>query len=102
MRKPWALVLGAIFEADLPPEQYAYHPNRSALDAVRHVHKLLTSGHGQVVDADLSGYFDSIPHPTCLNAPGTNSTGTVPRDSYAARRVRIFMTAYLPEWLVAR
>src|SRR6188768_2366079 len=56
------LVLEPIFEADLPPEQYAYRPNRSALDAVRHVHKLLTTGHGQVVDADLSGYFDSIPH----------------------------------------
>jgi len=56
------LVLEAIFEADLQPEQYAYRPNSSALDAVRHVHKLLCTGHGQVVDADLSGYFDSIPH----------------------------------------
>jgi len=56
------LVLEPIFGADLPPEQYAYRPNSSALDAVRHVHKLLTTGHGQVVDADLSGYFDSIPH----------------------------------------
>jgi RNA-directed DNA polymerase len=56
------LVLEPIFETDLQPEQYAYRPDRSALDAVRHVHKLLTSGHGQVVDADLSGYFDSIPH----------------------------------------
>ncbi|MDQ3223347.1 MAG: reverse transcriptase domain-containing protein, partial [Gemmatimonadota bacterium] len=56
------LVLEPIFQADLPPEQYAYRPNRGALDAVRHVHKLLTTGHGQVVDADLSGYFDSIPH----------------------------------------
>ncbi len=56
------LVLEPIFEADLQPEQYAYRPERSALDAVRHVHKLLTTGHGQVVDADLSGYFDSIPH----------------------------------------
>ncbi len=56
------LVLEPIFQADLPPEQYAYRPESSALDAVRHVHRLLTSGHGQVVDADLSGYFDTIPH----------------------------------------
>jgi group II intron reverse transcriptase/maturase len=56
------LVLGPVFEADLPPEQYAYRPNSSALDAVKHVYKLLNTGHGQVVDADLSGYFDSIPH----------------------------------------
>jgi group II intron reverse transcriptase/maturase len=56
------LILGPIFEADLPPEQYAYRPDRSALDAIRHVHALLTTGHAQVVDADLSGYFDSIPH----------------------------------------
>ncbi len=56
------LVLEPIFEADLQPEQYAYRPDRSALDAVRQVHKLLNTGHGEVVDADLSGYFDSIPH----------------------------------------
>jgi len=56
------LVLGAIFEADLQPEQYAYRPERSALDAVRKVHALVNTGHTEVVDADLSGYFDSIPH----------------------------------------
>jgi RNA-directed DNA polymerase len=56
------VILEPIFEADLQPEQYAYRPDRSALDAVRHVHKLLNTGHGQIVDADLSGYFDSIPH----------------------------------------
>jgi RNA-directed DNA polymerase len=56
------LVLEPIFEADLEPEQYAYRPDRSALDAVRQVHGLLRSGHTEVVDADLSGYFDSIPH----------------------------------------
>ena len=56
------LVLEPIFEADLQPEQYAYRPDRSALDAVRQVHKLLIIGHREVVDADLRGYFDNIPH----------------------------------------
>jgi len=56
------LVLEPIFEADLPREQYAYRADRSALDAVQHVHKLINTGHGQIVDADLSSYFDSIPH----------------------------------------
>ena len=56
------LVLSPIFEADLQPEQYAYRPDRSALDAVRHVHSLLKSRHWEVIDADLSGYFDTIPH----------------------------------------
>lgn len=56
------LVLGPIFEADLPTEQYAYRPGRSALDAVRRVHALANTGHGEVVDADVKGYFDEIPH----------------------------------------
>src|SRR5262249_15655938 len=56
------LVLEPIFEADLPPEQYAYQTDRSALDAVQHVHKLINTGHEQIVDADLSSYFDSVPH----------------------------------------
>ncbi|HWO29400.1 MAG TPA: group II intron reverse transcriptase/maturase [Candidatus Acidoferrum sp.] len=62
------LVLEPIFEADLQPEQYAYRPERSALDAVRQVHQLLHSGHEQIVDADLSGYFDSIPHAELLKS----------------------------------
>src|SRR5262250_2212181 len=55
-------VLEPIFEADLQPEQYAYRQDRSALDAVKRVHKLINTGHGEIVDADLSGYFDSVPH----------------------------------------
>src|ERR1700719_372725 len=62
------LVLEPIFEADLQPEQYAYRRDRSALDAVRHVPKLINTGHGEIVDADLSGYFDSIPHAELLQS----------------------------------
>ncbi len=62
------LVLEPIFEADLQPEQYAYRKDRSALDAVRDVHKLINTGHGEIVDADLSSYFDSIPHAELLKS----------------------------------
>jgi RNA-directed DNA polymerase len=56
------LILEPIFEVELQPEQHAYRPDRSALDAVRAVHALVNTGHTEVVDADVSGYFDSIPH----------------------------------------
>lgn len=61
-------VLEPIFEADLQPEQYAYRPNCSAQDAVGAVHRLLVTGHRQVIDADLSGYFDTIPHPELMKS----------------------------------
>jgi RNA-directed DNA polymerase len=56
------LVLEPIFEADLPPEQYAYRPGRNAQQAVVKVEELLIRGHREVVDADLADYFGSIPH----------------------------------------
>src|ERR1700681_3477430 len=62
------LILEPIFEADLQPEQYAYRRDRSALDAGNRVHKLIYAGHQEIVDADLSSYFDSIPHSELLKA----------------------------------
>jgi RNA-directed DNA polymerase len=56
------LVLEPIFEADLPPELYAYRPGRNAQQAVIDVEELLFRGHPEVVDADLADYFGSIPH----------------------------------------
>jgi group II intron reverse transcriptase/maturase len=56
------LVLEPILEADLQPEQYAYRPERSAHDAIKAVHSLVNTGHTEVIDADLSSYFDTIPH----------------------------------------
>src|SRR3990172_4861949 len=56
------LVIEPIFEADLEPNAYGYRPRRSAKDAIQRVHQLLCKGYTDVVDADLSKYFDTIPH----------------------------------------
>jgi group II intron reverse transcriptase/maturase len=62
------LVLEPIFEADLPPEQYAYRTGRNAQQAVVEVEELLFHGHPEVVDADLADYFGSIPHAELLKS----------------------------------
>jgi RNA-directed DNA polymerase len=62
------LVLEPIFEADLPPEQYAYRRGRNAQQAVIEVEELLFRGHPEVVDADLADYFGSIPHAELLKS----------------------------------
>ena len=62
------LILEPIFEADFTDNAYGYRPRRSALGAVRAVHEALKSGHHHVVDADLSKYFDTIPHAELLRS----------------------------------
>jgi hypothetical protein len=56
------LVLEPILEADLDPAAYGYRPERSAGQAIQLVLTLLRQGYIDVVDADLSKYFDTIPH----------------------------------------
>jgi len=56
------LVLEPIFEADLEDCAHGYRPKRSARDAVEKVHEAICGGNTDVVDADLSKYFDTIPH----------------------------------------
>jgi RNA-directed DNA polymerase len=56
------LVLEPVFEADLPPEQYAYRPQRNAQQAAVQVQELMFRSRPDVVDADLADYFGSIPH----------------------------------------
>jgi group II intron reverse transcriptase/maturase len=62
------LVLEPIFEADLPPEIYAYRAGRNAQQAAVAVEELLFRGHLDVVDADLADYFGSIPHADLLKS----------------------------------
>ncbi len=56
------LVLEPIFEADFDDSAYGYRPGRSAQEAIQEVHATLCKGYTDVVDADLSKYFDTIPH----------------------------------------
>ncbi len=56
------LILEPIFEADLEPNTYGYRPRKSAGDAIQKVDELLHKGYTEIVDADLSKYFDTIPH----------------------------------------
>ena len=62
------LVLEPIFEADFEDNAYGYRPKRGGADAIREVHRLICRGYTDVVDADLSKYFDTIPHSDLLKS----------------------------------
>ena len=62
------LILEPIFEADFDERAYGYRPGRTAQDALRKVHESLCEGYTDVVDADLSRYFDTIPHSELMQA----------------------------------
>jgi RNA-directed DNA polymerase len=55
-------VIEPIFERDFAEHSYGFRPGRGCKDALRRVDELLKAGYVYVVDADLKGYFDSIPH----------------------------------------
>ncbi len=56
------LVVEPIFEVDFDESAYGYRPRRGGADAIKEVHRLICRGYTDVVDADLSKYFDTIPH----------------------------------------
>jgi RNA-directed DNA polymerase len=60
------LVLMPIFEADMHEHSYAYRPGRNAHQALAAIRQGIEAGQFEVIDADLSGYFDSIPHRTLM------------------------------------
>jgi RNA-directed DNA polymerase len=86
------LVLEPIFEADLEPEQHAYRSEHSAQEAVRQVERLIRTGHTEVVDADLSGYFDSIPHAELMKSVSRRIS-----DSRILRLIKLWAEAPVEE-----
>jgi len=86
------LVLEPIFEADLEPNAYGYRPERSAKDAVQEVHRGLREGYWEVVDADLSRYFDTIPHAELLQSLARRIA-----DGKLLRLLKLWLTAAVEE-----
>ena len=86
------LVLEPIFEADLEPTAYGYRPGRSAIDAVKSVHRLLCQGFTDVVDADLSKYFDTIPHDELLRSIAARVV-----DRHVLRLIKMWLKAPVEE-----
>jgi RNA-directed DNA polymerase len=87
------LLLEPIFEADFDPNAYGYRPKRSAQDAIQKVHKLLCNGYADVVDADLSKYFDTIPHSELLKCVARR---IVDRDML--RLIKMWLKVPVAEW----
>src|SRR5436309_3679797 len=86
------LVLEPIFEADFEDNAYGYRPVRGAVDAVKEVHRLICRGYTDVVDADLSKYFDSIPHSELMKSVARRIA-----DGQVLRLIKLWLKAPIEE-----
>jgi len=86
------IVLEPIFEADFEDSAYGYRPRRSAVDAVKEAHRLICRGYTDVVDADLSKYFDTIPHADLLRSVARRIV-----DRHVLRLIKLWLKAPVEE-----
>jgi len=86
------LVLEPIFEADFEDCAYGYRPKRSAGDAIKTTHRLIRRGYAEVVDADLSKYFDTIPHAELMQSVARRIV-----DAKALRLIKLWLTSPVEE-----
>src|SRR5947208_1724011 len=103
------LVLEPIFEADFEDNAYGYRPARGAVDAVKEVHRHICRGYTDVVDVDLSRYFDSIPHAELLKSVArrigggkSNTRGTPQGGVTSPLLANIYMNRFLKHWRLTR
>jgi retron-type reverse transcriptase len=88
------MILGSIFDADLPDEQHAYREGRDAGEAVKRASCLLNlDAHREVIDADLTSYFDTIPHPELMKCLARRIT-----DSKVLRLIKMWLEAPAEEY----
>jgi RNA-directed DNA polymerase len=81
-------VLEPIFEREFAEHSYGFRPERSCKDALRRANRLLEQGYTSIIDADIKGYFDSIPHDRLMERI---------RAKIADGRVRALVQAYLDQ-----
>jgi RNA-directed DNA polymerase len=86
------LVLEPIFEADFEDSAYGYRPGRRGTDAIKEVHRLICRGYTDVVDADLSKYFDEIPHADLLKSVARRIV-----DRHVLRLIKLWLKAPVEE-----
>jgi RNA-directed DNA polymerase len=86
------LVLEPIFEADLEDSAYGYRPGRGGVDAIKEVHRLIRRSYTDVVDADLSKYFDTIPHADLLKSVARRIV-----DRHVLRLIKLWLKAPIEE-----
>src|SRR5664279_3233680 len=86
------LVIEPVLEADLSPYTFGYRPKKSALDAIKIVQGMLNQGYTDVVDADLSKYFDTIPHSELLKSIAARIS-----DRHILRLIKMWLKAPVEE-----
>src|SRR4029450_13412721 len=86
------LVLEPIFEADFEDSAYGYRPGRSGTDAIKDVHRHICRGYSDVVDADLSKYFDTIPHRDLMQSVARRIV-----DRHVLRLIKLWLKAPVEE-----
>jgi RNA-directed DNA polymerase len=86
------LVLEPIFEADFEDSAYGYRPGRGGVEAIKEVHRRVLQGYTDVVDADLSKYFDTIPHSELMRSVARRIV-----DRHVLRLIKLWLRAPVEE-----